>query len=98
MSTQTTKIAITFPTTLVYRFREKANTEYGFDVPEMVRKLMADYIDDDPRDKVWSITPQQEAAYMRDDVEAEKLLAEGKIAAATSVEELRTQTEEENAE
>ncbi len=97
MNTQTTKIAITFPKVLMSRLRDRAEAEYGFSVPEIVRKLAADYIDN-PQDEAWTITPEQEAVYIKDIAETEKLLAEGKVVAASSGEELRKQIEEENAE
>ena len=42
------KIAITFPTTQLNRAREKARQEFGFNVPELLRHLMANYLQDAP--------------------------------------------------
>ncbi len=95
MDTKSTKIAITFPKKLVLRLREKASVEYGFDVPEIIRKLAADYLDEPFKDE-WVITPEMEERYSKDVEETEKLLREGKIKAAHSLQELREQIESED--
>ena len=38
------KIAITFPITQLSRAREKAKKELGFNIPELIRHLVADYL------------------------------------------------------
>lgn len=94
MNTQTTKIAITFPIKLASRLRDKAEFEYGFDLPEMVRKLAANYVDQDIEPFSY-ITSKQEAAYVADIQRTKLLLVKGKIKAARSTKELRQQTEAE---
>jgi hypothetical protein len=42
----TTKVTISFPDTLVRRAKQRSAEQFGFDFPELVRKLVADYIED----------------------------------------------------
>lgn len=92
MNTVTTKIAITFPNRLVARLRDKAEFEFGFDIPEIVRKLVADYIASPLHDTSY-LTPEQEAKYSADIQETKKLLKLGKISAANSLQEFKKQIE-----
>lgn len=46
------KVAITFPLTQIKRAKEKAKRELGFNLPELVRYLVADYLRD-------TIVPQE---------------------------------------
>lgn len=94
MNTQTTKIAITFPTVLAQRLRQKAGEQYGFDLAEIVRKLAADYVDE-PSDFIEYVSKSQEAQYEEDWEETKSLMAKGKITPASSIKELRNQIEQE---
>jgi hypothetical protein len=90
-----TKIAITFPIRLIDRLKDKANFEYGFDIPNMIRKLVSDYVDD-PVETTEYLTHQQEARYLRDIEETLALRDEGRVKAAYSAKELQKQIEEED--
>jgi hypothetical protein len=92
MSAITTKIAITFPTRLAARLKEKAAFEFGFDIPEIVRKLVADYVTAPTLNSEY-LTPGQEAKYLSDIEETKKSLKKNQAPVAQSLKELKKQIE-----
>lgn len=95
MSITATKVAITFPTRLISRLKNRAASEFGFDVPEMVRKLVADYVSS-PSTEVDHLTADQEKKYLQDINEIQSAMKNGKTPVAHSLQELRQQIENDS--
>lgn len=88
------KIAITFPTRQLKRAKQKAKDELGFNFPELVRHLVANYLQTQPtRFDSLRISEEGKQIYLRDLHDFYKGQEQNPQPGARSAEELMAQLE-----